>query len=184
MTSKSKRQKFCDVSVLVPCEMFDDLATAANARHEPWVQVYECLEQQVRRGAIMLAEETIRAYIDGAPEPVESRALAARVQEGLVPCELIVMASLGCSPAEAVQELVRLEPALINLCQGHLEAVAAGVVTASTLNVREEPSTRAATIAKLAEGAAVQVWGRSPDGRWLAIDGPAGWVSAEWVALR
>jgi uncharacterized protein YraI len=98
------------------------------------------------------------------------------------PAELVVMASLGCSPAQAVSELARWEPALINLA--HLHPVAGGIVRATTLNVRAMPDTNAPALGKLAQDTAVEVWGRSADGRWLVIGEPAGWVAAEWVTLQ
>ena len=98
------------------------------------------------------------------------------------PAELVVMASLGCSPAQAVAELARWEPALINLA--HLHPVAGGIVTATSLNVRALPDTNAPAMGKLAQDAVVEVWGRSADGKWLVIANPDGWVAAEWVALQ
>lgn len=59
-----------------------------------------------------------------------------------------------------------------------------GYVTAEKLNVRAEPSTQAAILQQLSEGAAVTIIGQSSDGRWLQIDltaGKQGWVAAQYV---
>lgn len=100
--------------------------------------------------------------------------------EKMKPAELVLMASLGCSPNDAVAELRRLEPALINLA--HLYPVATGLVTASTLLVRERPAATAQVIGRLHRDDTVRIWGRSADAKWLAVDEPCGWVSADWVA--
>ena len=64
------------------------------------------------------------------------------------PAELVVMASLECSPAQAVSELARWEPALINLA--HLHPVAGGIVTAEKgLLVRSAAHDQAPVLAKL-----------------------------------
>lgn len=94
--------------------------------------------------------------------------------------ELVVMASLECSPAEAVAELARWEPALINLA--HPVSVGSGVVKASTLNVRERPRATAKVVGKVTEAALVTIWGQTPAGDWYAIEEPAGWVASAWVA--
>lgn len=104
------------------------------------------------------------------------------------PSELILMASLGLSPGEAVAELARLEPALINLAYPH--PVAGGLVTATTLNVRALPQVHAPVLGKLAQDAAVRIWGQTADGEWLVVEpvaeatGPAGWASRDWVAVQ
>lgn len=98
------------------------------------------------------------------------------------PSELVLMASLELSPTEAAAELVRLEPALINLQYLHL--VAMGIVTASVLNVRERPNATAQVIGRLRQDNVVEIWGKSADGNWLAVGGTQpGWVAREWVAL-
>lgn len=61
-----------------------------------------------------------------------------------------------------------------------------GVVNAVSLNIREEPSTSAAVLGKLRNGATVTLLGRNDGGDWLlvcCIPGGVenGWVSAEFV---
>lgn len=95
------------------------------------------------------------------------------------PAELVVMASLGCSPAEAVRELARWEPALINLA--HLCAVRTGRVVAAALNVRARPQLAAPVLGRVVAGAELTIWGQTPGGEWYAIEEPAGWVASAWV---
>lgn len=97
------------------------------------------------------------------------------------PSELVIMVSLGCSPGEAIAELIRLEPALINLETPF--PVGMGTVRAQTLNVRERPDVNAKRIGQLRQGDIVEVWGRSADGIWLGIGEPAGWVARDWVTV-
>lgn len=62
-----------------------------------------------------------------------------------------------------------------------------GTVTATVLNVREEPSTAATILTKLQQGQEVEVVGRNSDATWLFIelsDGRSAWVSAEWVQVE
>ena len=100
------------------------------------------------------------------------------------PSELVLMASLGLSPSQAAAELLRLEPALINLA--HLYPVAMATVIATTLNVRELPAIDARIGGKLAADDRVRVWGQTADGLWLVIEAGdlAGWVSRAWLKLH
>ena len=99
------------------------------------------------------------------------------------PSELVLMASLQLSPSQAEAELRRLEPALINLA--HLYPVRTATITATTLNVRDLPSTDSAIRGKLAAGDHVQVWGQTADGFWIVIEAGdlVGWVSQLWLIM-
>ncbi|MBK8049574.1 MAG: SH3 domain-containing protein [Anaerolineales bacterium] len=57
------------------------------------------------------------------------------------------------------------------------------VVSDGRLNLRAEPSTSGAIVAKLAAGSIVRILERSADGKWLqvSVEGNTGWVSAEFV---
>ncbi len=90
------------------------------------------------------------------------------------------MVSLGCAAPQAHAEYCQIERILINLA--HPLPVRGGLVTATTLNVRETPGANAKVVGKLAQDAAVEIWGQTPAGDWLCIAEPCGWVSAEWVA--
>lgn len=61
-----------------------------------------------------------------------------------------------------------------------------GYVTAEKLNVRAEPSTQAAILQQLSEGAAVTIIEKSSNGQWLQIvlsNGKQGWVAAQYVRV-
>ena len=101
----------------------------------------------------------------------------------IYPAEMVIMATLQCSPAEAHTEYLRIEPILINL--QHEFPLTLGATTASTLNVRARSTTAAASIGTLQQGAVVEVWGRTPANDWLAVRTPdgqlAGWVAQQYV---
>ena len=61
--------------------------------------------------------------------------------------------------------------------------VGGGIVTVPALNVRAGPGANAAIVGKLAQDAAVEVWGQTPGGEWLCVREPCGWVAAQYVAL-
>lgn len=93
--------------------------------------------------------------------------------------EMVIMATLGCSPAQAHAEYASIEAILINLEQPG--PLGQGTVTAQVLNVREEHRATATIVGTLKTGDAVRIWGRTPAGDWLAIDEPMGWVARQWV---
>jgi hypothetical protein len=93
--------------------------------------------------------------------------------------ELVIMATLGCSPAVAHETYIKFEPILINLNQAF--PLAKGMVTATVLNVRETPNVKAISLGTLTKGNLVTIWGRTVDGTWLAIEKPQGWVSSQFV---
>ncbi len=61
-------------------------------------------------------------------------------------------------------------------------AKGSATVTATTLNVRAEPSLTAPVVGKLARGEVVDVWAAPPDW-WIvqAADGLTGWASAKYL---
>jgi hypothetical protein len=100
----------------------------------------------------------------------------------LTPVEMVIMATLRCTPLKALEEYRRIEPILINLNQ--VIMVARGVTTGDTLNVRELPALTSGVLGQFAQGLPLEIWGRGPEGLWLAVrnaQAEAGWVSAQWV---
>jgi uncharacterized protein YraI len=94
--------------------------------------------------------------------------------------ERVIMVTLGCSAAQAHAEYAQIEGILINLA--HPVPIRGGLVTATTLNVRQTPGVNAKAIGSLAQGTAVEIWGQTPTGDWLCIAEPCGWVAAQWVS--
>lgn len=101
----------------------------------------------------------------------------------IYPAEMIILATLQCTPAEAHAEYLRIEPILINL--QHEFPLALGTTTASTLNVRAKSTTASTSLGTLQQGESVEVWGRTKANDWLAVRTPdgalAGWVSQQYV---
>lgn len=64
--------------------------------------------------------------------------------------------------------------------------IAQGVVTASTLNVRSEPSTSAEIVGTYDQGAIVYVFeirdNEAEERKWLKV-APGGWAASEWVNI-
>jgi uncharacterized protein YraI len=97
--------------------------------------------------------------------------------------EMVILATLQCTPAQAHAEYAAIEALLINL--QHTFPLTFGKVTASTLNVRDKPGTSAAVLGALAMGADVEVWGRTKANDWLAVrtldHQVCGWVAQQYV---
>jgi uncharacterized protein YgiM (DUF1202 family) len=93
--------------------------------------------------------------------------------------EMVIMATLQCSPEQAHAEYASIEAILINL--EHSFPLAHGTVTATKLNVRMKPDVKTKVLGTLLEGDLVTIWGRTVDGGWLAIEQPQGWVSTQHV---
>lgn len=101
----------------------------------------------------------------------------------LYDAEMVILATLQCSPAQAHAEYASIEALLVNL--QHTFPMAFGKVTASTLNVREKPNITASVLGSLAMGADVEIWGRTKTNDWLAVrtldHQVSGWVAQQYV---
>jgi len=94
---------------------------------------------------------------------------------------MIIMATLGCSAAQAHAEYAQIEEILVNLALPL--PVRGGIVTAETkLNVRETPVANAKIVGQVERDGVVEIWGQTPAGDWLCIAEPCGWVVAQWIA--
>ena len=58
-----------------------------------------------------------------------------------------------------------------------------GIVTASALNVRENPSKRSRLVGQVPKGQEIMIWSKKGDWYYMAYGDIDGWVSSKYVVI-
>ena len=101
----------------------------------------------------------------------------------LYDAEMVILATLQCSPAQAHAEYASIEALLINL--QHAFPLTFGKTGEDGLNVRELPKVSSKLLVTLQPFTDLEVWGRTKANDWLAVrtldHQVGGWVSQQYV---
>jgi len=101
----------------------------------------------------------------------------------LYDAEMVIMATLQCSPAQAHAEYASIEALLINL--QHTFPLTFGKTGKDKLNVRDLPKLTGKLLVTLEPLTDVEIWGRTKANDWLAVrtldHQISGWVAQPYV---